>query len=400
MNILTKAAAILFFLDLTALTLLGKTYSKFQILSFGSNTGHGLFAHDLLILVVAMLCLFQFRWKKNRLFFVEFVIALSLIYLVYSFFIIEAKNYFYVIRQYSVFGYIGIGYLITKHFFEEGVLKNTPKIILFLGFCSILIQLIYSINLYLLDSLDFNQRNAYSPMIKIGIIFFSVYVVTSSKINTIYKAPLFVFCFLISLTIGHDSVYLSMVLSASIYIFIISSKKLKFFISFVLIVLFFITMNHIPSFTDVNANWRLIFWEDMAKRIADNYFLIGEGFGVNLVSEETLKTLNSLMSSHGHNVSIVGEERFTNGPHNSFLTITFHNGLISLLAIFAPLLYYAIKVWPIKNPILFTMLVFIGISVLAFFNVILELPHSSSIYWLVFFYLMFELKSKHDYRRD
>lgn len=399
MNILTRVAVILFYLDLLALTVLGKTFSKLQILSLGLNTDHGLFAHDMLLLIIATLCLVQFRWRKNRLFFVEFVIVISLIYLVYSFIIVEANNYFYVIRQYSIFGYMAIVYIITKHFFEEGVLKNTPKIILFLGFCSILIQTIYSINIFLLDSLDFNQRNAYSPMIKMGIIFFSVYVVTSSKINTIYKAPLFVFCFLISLTIGHDSVYLSLVLSASIYIFIISSKKLKFIISFVLIVLFFITMNYIPSFTDVNANWRLIFWEDMAKRIADNYFFIGEGFGVNLVSEETLKVLNNLMSYHGYNVSLVGEERFTNGPHNSFLTIAFHNGLISLLTLFLPLFYYAFKLWPLKKN-LFMMLVFLGISVLSFFNVILELPHTSSVYWLVFFYLMFELKSAYIHQSE
>lgn len=399
MNILTRVAVILFYLDLLALTVFGKTFSKLQIFSLGLNTDHGLFAHDMLLLIIATLCLVQFRWRKNRLFFVEFVIVISLIYLVYSFIIVEANNYFYVIRQYSIFGYMAIVYIITKHFFEEGVLKNTPKIILFLGFCSILIQTIYSINIFLLDSLDFNQRNAYSPMIKMGIIFFSVYVVTSSKINTIYKAPLFVFCFLISLTIGHDSVYLSLVLSASIYIFIISSKKLKFIISFVLIVLFFITMNYIPSFTDVNANWRLIFWEDMAKRIADNYFFIGEGFGVNLVSEETLKVLNNLMSYHGYNVSLVGEERFTNGPHNSFLTIAFHNGLISLLTLFLPLFYYAFKLWPLKKN-LFMMLVFLGISVLSFFNVILELPHTSSVYWLVFFYLMFELKSAYIHQSE
>ena len=399
MNILTRVAVILFYLDLLALTVFGKTFSKLQIFSLGLNTDHGLFAHDMLLLIIATICLVQFRWRKNRLFFVEFVIVISLIYLVYSFIIVEANNYFYVIRQYSIFGYMAIVYIITKHFFEEGVLKNTPKIILFLGFCSILIQTIYSINIYLLDSLDFNQRNAYSPMIKMGIIFFSVYVVTSSKINTIYKAPLFVFCFLISLTIGHDSVYLSLVLSASIYIFIISSKKLKFIISFVLIVLFFTTMHYIPSFTDVNANWRLIFWEDMAKRIADNYFFIGEGFGVNLVSDETLKVLNNLMSYHGYNVSLVGEERFTNGPHNSFLTIAFHNGLISLLTLFLPLFYYAFKLWPLKKN-LFMMLVFLGISVLSFFNVILELPHTSSVYWLVFFYLMFELKSAYIHQSE
>ena len=197
MNILTRVAVILFYLDLLALTVFGKTFSKLQIFSLGLNTDHGLFAHDMLLLIIATLCLVQFRWRKNRLFFVEFVIVISLIYLVYSFIIVEANNYFYVIRQYSIFGYMAIVYIITKHFFEEGVLKNTPKIILFLGFCSILIQTIYSINIFLLDSLDFNQRNAYSPMIKMGIIFFSVYVVTSSKINTIYKAPLFVFCFLI-----------------------------------------------------------------------------------------------------------------------------------------------------------------------------------------------------------
>ena len=120
---------------------------------------------------------------------------------------------------------------------------------------------------------------------------------------------------------------------------------------------------------------------------------------MNLVSEESLKVLNNLMSHHGYNASLVGDERFTNGPHNSFLTIVFHNGFISLLALFLPLFYYAFKLWPLKKNF-FMMIVFLGISVLSFFNVILELPHTSSVYWLVFFYLMFELKSAYTHQSE
>ena len=59
MNILTRVAVILFYLDLLALTVLGKTFSKLQIFSLGLNTDHGLFAHDMLLLIIATLCLVQ-----------------------------------------------------------------------------------------------------------------------------------------------------------------------------------------------------------------------------------------------------------------------------------------------------------------------------------------------------
>lgn len=44
--------------------------------------------------------------------------------------------------------------------------------------------------------------------------------------------------------------------------------------------------------------------------------------------------------------------------------------------------------------ILFLSLSLLGIVVFSSFNVILELPHSSSIFWIVFFSLIFKLSEK------
>ena len=47
-----------------------------------------------------------------------------------------------------------------------------------------------------------------------------------------------------------------------------------------------------------------------------------------------------------------------------------------------------------NKEVLFLSLSLLGFVVFSSFNVILELPHSSSIFWIVFFGLIFKLSNK------
>jgi hypothetical protein len=146
-----------------------------------------------------------------------------------------------------------------------------------------------------------------------------------------------------------------------------------------------------PSFTDVNAHWRLIYWQAVVEQIVENYFILGDGFGIQYISDKTIEKLNQLMISEGHVYTVITEEeKYTTGAHNSFLSFGQHLGLASLFLLFYPLVI-GIKGLKIRDNtnLIFLLLSISGMSVFSFFNVILELPHSSSFYWIVFLILIY-----------
>lgn len=160
----------------------------------------------------------------------------------------------------------------------------------------------------------------------------------------------------------------------------------------ILVVLLFVLL---PSFTDVNAHWRLIYWQAVVEQIVENYFILGDGFGIQYISDETIEKLNQLMISKGHiNTLITEGEKYTTGAHNSFLSFAQHLGLLSVFLLFYPLII-RIKDLKIRDntDLIFLILSISGMSVFSFFNVILELPHSSSLYWMVFFALIYYQKN-------
>jgi len=128
--------------------------------------------------------------------------------------------------------------------------------------------------------------------------------------------------------------------------------------------------------------------------VADYYGVLGHGFGVPFVSQEAIlkfrEQLNYNIFEHQP------EEQLLSPMHNSFITIIFHVGLIPGLLILIPL-------WPVfqylfkrnrhdKNAKLdFLLLSLAGSMVWTSFNVVLELPHSSAFFWLIYFSLIYEV---------
>ena len=116
MNKQREIVSALLIIDFVLLIIFGKTYSKLEIFEFGFH------AHDLFLLILAFFCAFKFNFKQNRIYSIEIVLGLSIVYLIVSFWNIDfnftSPKIFYIVRQYAIVGYIGIFYVISKFLFE------------------------------------------------------------------------------------------------------------------------------------------------------------------------------------------------------------------------------------------------------------------------------------------
>jgi len=376
--------------DFLALIFLGKTYTKFLVFD--------IYAHDLLLTIITILCFFEFDWKRNRLYSIEILIILSLLYLIVSFirndFDVVNKGYI-ILRQYAIFGYLAFFYVITKKLMTSSKAKEyTIKALYVFGIVCIVLQFVHIINLYVnTNLLQIIERNAYSPMVVMGFFVFISFVFTRDYLNQITKFFISVFVILLSISIGHDSAYLGILLIGISYIFIISNKKTKIAIAFTGILMMILILLFLPTFSDHNAQWRLIYWEHILSRSLSNYLFLGEGFGVQYASNTTIESLNNLMLSNGYNALILEDEKYLTAPHNSFLSMILHTGIPSIIFLLIPFrTIFIIKNVVRNRNILFLVLSLIGMTVWASFNVVLELPHSSSIFWIVYFLLSLSLK--------
>lgn len=380
-------------LDFMLLILLGKAYTKYLVFP------PYFYGHDLILLLAGFNSLISYNRSENRVKSVEILFLLALIYLFISLFKIEfeiCNKGYYVFRQFMLFGYAILMYIILKHLYTiKKAAYYFLKAICFFGFVCLLVQILYIIYYYFLEGQHpFFERNYYSPMIIMGLFVFACFILI--KVNNPYlKSLLFLFNFIIALSTGHDSVYLSLLIIGFSYLFFKSKKWIRFIFIITFLLIGLLIMIYIPSFTDVNMQWRIIYWKDCLLRLYNNYLIFGEGFGVPYVSSETVNNLNNLMLSYGHNVQIIEDENYLTAPHNSFLSMLIHTGILSILLLLYPLIKLFDNTAFVKDKeSMFLLLCLIGMSVFSFFNVILELPHSSSIFWLVYFILIFKLNNE------
>ena len=178
---LRKIISTLLILDFLALIVFGKGYSKLQILEFG------LYAHDFLLIIVALMCVLKFNWKQNRVYAIELILAISIGYVLISLWKIDfnfnSPKIFYIIRQYAIVGYIGIFYIITKYLFEEmKFLKHWINFIFLISVSCFFIQLLNIIYLHFCsDRIIYLTKNAFSPIISLGLIVFNCGILASNR---------------------------------------------------------------------------------------------------------------------------------------------------------------------------------------------------------------------------
>lgn len=380
------------FILIELLLIFGETFSKF-------NLWGPFHLYDAGLLVLGAIS-FHFFLKHKAKFWITSILVmlgLSMAYLIYSYFILHNPTS-YLIRQYALFIYMGLGWIIFSSFAGNDFQKYNIRFIALVGFSSVIIQTTYFVYLVTFaDSFNlFGSFNYYSNMTVVGIIIFGGYLLVFVK-KPLFKWALAILYVLLSTTLGHSSAFLAAF--AIVVSFIILQLPIKIKITGVIalalfVILFFL---YLPQFSDNNAEWRLVYWKYSLKDIIINYFTVfGHGFGVPYPTQETLDALRDNLNSPWFEVR--PEEMYTSPMHNSFITMAFHIGLLPSLLIFIPLFK------PFKRTILtkseirnpqndFLILSWIGITVWASFNVVLELPHSSLFYWLVYFSLLYQFKN-------
>jgi hypothetical protein len=383
----------LFLLDLFFLIVFGKSYTKLVLFP------PVFYIHDVILLLLAVTGIWFIK-NENRIISVEMVFLIAILYLIISFFRIDfdLDRSYLLIRQFMLFGYGLLVYIIVASLLGEiFIKKNGTKIIMCFGLICVAFQVVYIVYLFSIGcSKGLSERNYFSPIIMMGLFVTASYALVNIESKSL-KNCLFFLIFLVSFSTGHDSTYLSLTLIYFSYMFVISSKKYKLMLSILFlagIIMFFIFL---PSFSDVNAQWRLIYWKDSLLKIANNYFVFGDGFGIQYASDVTISKLNDLYPDTPNSPRIKGVAKYVTAPHNSFLSMAIHIGILSIILLFYPIknIFYD-KYLIMDKEILFLALSLLGIVVFSSFNVILELPHSSSIFWIVFISLIFKLSDKRE----
>jgi len=379
---------IFFFIALDTLLLLffGKSYSKYLFIK------PFFYIHDILILLLSITALISTKYSKNRIKSIDLLIILAGIYLIFSFFNVQLNSslkIYFVLRQFMLFGYIIMYYLIFKKLcFNHTMPINLYYFLIIVAFLSLTTQVFYVGYLSIFKNINpFFKKNYFSPIILLSLSMCASYVLVFIKNS--YKQLVFLSILIISFTTGHDSAYLSILAVYLSYYFFQGNIRQKWFLITSLLVFglgFFI---FVPTFSDLNAQWRLVYWGAAIKHIIiDNYGVLGNGFGVPFLNQETINKLNELMI-HANAPQIVfkNHDNFLTAPHNSFISIIFHTGIPAIMLLFYPL-NSVIKNITKNKKIFVLFLSLVGFTTLSSFNVILELPHSSSLYWMVFFLLI------------
>ncbi len=370
----------LYYLLIVGLIIGGTYFTKFQVLGT-------LYLHDsVLILGVLSIVVNPPRFLRFPT-----VIALGLIsifYLILS--IIFAQSPLnLIIRQYAIFGYLLCYYFIFLKAKPINSADTHNNFLVFVAALSCVIQAIYVIYLLAIGASVFDDYNYYSPAIVLGLILASAAIIVFIQ-SFFFKMILLGFVSILSATSGHSSAVFSIfIVAGSYFLFNMSSKS-----KIILIVLGLLSVLSaylfLPQFSDDNASFRLITWSYTLNRILlNNLGVWGEGFGIPYF-DKTL--IFDLYNSVGM-VGFFGIERIHEGylssVHNSFLTIFLSIGLLPGMLIFYPLvrlvMYLRVRHESGATNVDFIFLSLIGLIVWSSFNEILELPHSSGLFWMVYF---------------
>lgn len=368
------------------LLLLGKTYTKTAVYSH-------IYLHDLLLVVLSGFSMF-FK-STGRIKSIEILIGASVFYLILSFVfqVNELQMNHLYLRQFMVFGYLMLTYFVIKAFMT---LPNAPvllvRILLVIALLSLVFQLVHVFDIFSRSgSIPFFKRRYFTPLTVVGVLTLGAYCLV--YIKRWYRYLLFAFLLVVSFTFGHDSAYLGMVLIFLAYLFLKASKGIKIFLVLLAGITLVLLFLFVDTFTDVNMYWRIICWREILLEMCSNgSILYGKGFGVPYIEPETVEKLNQIVVNGQQGVQISSDplRGYVVAPHNSFLTMIIHLGLGSLVLLFWPIKkLFSKNVRSTQPEIFFLVLALIGSGVWAFFNVILELPHSSTYIWVIYFTLIF-----------
>lgn len=393
-NITIQPAASIFIIIVIALFLFDRGFSKLPLKG-------PLYVHDFLLILATMVALV--RTKLTFKFPSIFLLCLiSIIYLVKSIFFFDlGGDYFiYLFRQFFLFFYLICCYIIANKVFEKP--ENIDKAIVIIkkiAFWSIVFQLVYFAYLYATvpNYSPLTSFSYYSSVVVMGVLTYGAYALVFFKGSK--RVLVFLMALIISGLLGHASSFFALFVMLLIHFYISFTPKVRFITAGVLFVILLLLFQ-LPQFNDNNATWRIIYWSQVVHRaVVDNFMIFGDGFGKPYMSLEDAKVftrqINSSFMETGVNYKY---ERWVTPPHNSFLTIIHHIGVVPLLLLFLPIKGLFSQIFiesrSMDKDRLFLFFTLWGLIIWVFFNVILELPHSAIYFWFIYFtYIFYEKRT-------
>jgi len=387
------------FVLIELLLIFGKEFSKFHLLG-------PLYLYDFLFIVLGLFAVIGFYKKKKPVLLtpIFFLIGLSLVYIAYSL-ISKAGPINYIVRQYALFVYLGGAYVIFFSYVDDQKNKINVQFIILMGIVAFALQFGYHLfNLIFTDGYSnglFSDFNYYSLLGIMALFVFEAFVLV--YLQKWWKWVIIAFMLFLSLTLGHhSSVILATLMVLGSYFFIRSKRLIQITLAVgavggILLLYFFVP----AYFQDHNSLWRLIYWKYAFKDVVVNYYgILGHGFGVKYVNQEVMDALRTMIDSPWFEVR--PEEQYITPMHNSFLTIGFHVGLVFVLLIFVPLKnafgYFFNRANHLQTRSKdFLILGLIGVIVWTNFHVVLELPHSSAFFWLIYFTTIYTFNFENEF---
>lgn len=328
---------------------------------------------------------------------------LSAAYLLYS--IIRAfpnkELLVLTLRQYMLFAYMAFSYLIFNLLVKnESELKQASRFIILISKISVAMQLFFLVwkfialrNFSLFSEGDYNY---FSPLCIMGIITYASYIL-AKPIKSGRKYTSFFLILLLSTTVGHSSAFLSILIIFGLHLLQLFPRKTRLPL-FLLSVLCMMALLYLPQFSDDNASWRLLYWKHIINQALTNFYgMAGHGFGHPYMTYEYALLIKDKIGSSIMIDEVAPLARYLSPPHNSFLSIAFHIGLFPALLLLAPAKKIPVYIFTknLKDDQLnFLILSLAGCSIWSSFNVILELPHSSTYFWLIYFTTALALQTK------
>jgi hypothetical protein len=384
------------FILIELLLIFDKTFSKFNL--FGP-----LYLYDALLIMLTIISGVYIVKVKIRLTIwpIQLLIGVASIYLIYSYFILDSPLN-YTIRQFALIVYIVNIYLVFHAFINSKAHKFNVRFYIVLGMLSLAFQIGFHFYNFVFKenyiSTLFGEFHYFSEMGFMALFIFQVYILVYW--NSFWKWAILAFFLLLITTLGHQgSTTILFFTILGSYIFIHSGRYQKISIFSIAIIGIGGLFLFLPSyFLDTNTLWRLIYWKITLKDIfVDYYGVLGHGFGVKFTTPEILEAMSSQIDSPWFELR--PEEQYLSPMHNSFLTIAYHVGFVFMLLIFLPLknmflyLFDRDKLKPTKEKD-FLALLLLGMIMWSSFHVVLELPHSSALFWLVYFSTIYEFNQK------
>jgi hypothetical protein len=362
-----------------SLLFFGTYFSKFNLVG-------PVYLYDLMLLIPILFILWNIKINKNNDFGIVLVIIISISYLFYSLLNLSVGADI-LLRQFMLFGYLLAAFVYVNYIRRiENFSSRIIQFLKYFGNVSAIIQCLYLFYVLLFVTRNIFEEGAYyyySSITVLGLLIFAVDKLIYSKFFLLYSCLAF---FLLSTT-GHSSAFLAYFIVFVLYFLGKMNKLNKLIIFIVFFVIAALIVLKTSFFTDANAQWRLVYWGLTLKGIfVDRVGIFGMGFGVPYSDDEVayiLQVVNGFTAQQSDDL-----EKYLSPMHNSFITIAFHIGFAFSFFIIYPLLKILVSIisgrFKSNLNFLFLSLTLVAFSVWSATNVILELPHSSLLYWLLF----------------